>query len=179
MIQKLLPPTAAYSTAKGNVLARLWRHYGAYQVADSITEGPVLDLGCNQGELLEELRDKGLEACGVEFSPEAVSWCKNLGLDVVEGSLDDFEIQPGTFRTIVLSHVLEHLAAPCTFLVGSLRVSATKAAWPSAFLISTVRQGVYLGLTGTDGIPPFTWFITTRLPFAQPVNSEGSLLRAP
>ena len=116
VIQKLLPPTAAYSTAKGNVLARIWRHYGSYQVADSITEGPVLDLGCNQGELLEQLRDKGLEACGVEFSPEAVSWCKNLGLDVVEGSLEDFEIQPGTFRTIVLSHVLEHLADPVRLL---------------------------------------------------------------
>ena len=116
VIQELLPPTAAYSTARGGILTRMWRHYGSYQVADSITEGPVLDLGCNQGELLEELRDKGLEACGVEFSPEAVAWCKNLGLDVVEGSLEDFEIQPGKYRTIVLSHVLEHLADPVRLL---------------------------------------------------------------
>ncbi len=116
VIQEQLPPTAAYSTAKGSFLTRMWRHYGSYQVADSIAEGPVLDLGCNQGELLEELRDKGLKAFGVEFSPEAVTWCKNLGLDVVEGSLEDFEIQPGKFRTIVLSHVLEHLADPVRLL---------------------------------------------------------------
>ena len=112
LIQEALPPTAAYSTAKGSLMTRLWRHYGSYQVADAITEGPVLDLGCNQGELLEELRDKGLEACGVEFSPVAVAWCRNLGLNVVEGSVEGFEIEPGEFRTIVLSHVLEHLADP-------------------------------------------------------------------
>jgi 2-polyprenyl-3-methyl-5-hydroxy-6-metoxy-1,4-benzoquinol methylase len=116
LIQEALPPTAAYSTARGGLLTRMWRHYGSYQVADAITEGPVLDLGCNQGELLEELRDKGLNASGVEFSPEAVAWCRNLGLDVVEGGVEDFEIERGKFRTIVLSHVLEHLADPVRVL---------------------------------------------------------------
>src|SRR5580698_9987727 len=116
LIQEALPPTSAYSTARGSVLTQMWRHYGSYQVADAITDGPVLDLGCNQGELLEELRDKGLEARGVEFSPEAVAWCNNLGLDVVEGSVEDFEIQSGIFRTVVLSHVLEHLADPVRLL---------------------------------------------------------------
>ncbi len=101
---------------KGNVLVRWWRHYSSYQVADAITDGPVLDLGCNQGELMEELREKGLKVSGVEFSSPAVAKCKRLGLDVREARLEDFMIPNGQFKTVVLSHVLENLVDPVQVL---------------------------------------------------------------
>jgi O-antigen chain-terminating methyltransferase len=43
--------------------------------------GPVLDLGCGRGELLEVLVGGGVEAYGIDVNPEHVERCRALGLD--------------------------------------------------------------------------------------------------
>jgi SAM-dependent methyltransferase len=79
-------------------------------------------LGCNYGELLQELRTKGITASGVEFSPTAVGYCTKMGLNVEEARLEDLHIPSGRYRTVVLSHVLEHIADPVGLLT---RVAAS------------------------------------------------------
>src|SRR5207249_7758287 len=43
---------------------------------------PVVDLGCGRGEFLELLRERGIEARGVEGNVQAVAVCRGNGLDV-------------------------------------------------------------------------------------------------
>ena len=48
-------------------------------------EAPVLDLGCGRGEWLEVLKDRGLQARGVDINRAMLERCRAIGLDVAEG----------------------------------------------------------------------------------------------
>lgn len=72
--------------------------------------GPTLDVGCGAGQLLEQLPRHSM---GLEVNPVLVRQLTSNGLRVVEvqgrsdrAELGDFAY--GSFRTLVLSHVLEH-----------------------------------------------------------------------
>lgn len=96
---------------------RMWRWWTEYPVAACVRSGPVLDLGCNGGELLAVLRRRGCEVHGVDSNPAAVDEChrKEIGADL--SSLEDYEIPRGVYKCIVLSHVIEHLADPVELLI--------------------------------------------------------------
>jgi len=50
----------------------------------------VLDLGCGNGALLARLTaEKGVTGTGVELSPSGVRVCRERGLNVVEGRIDE------------------------------------------------------------------------------------------
>jgi SAM-dependent methyltransferase len=74
---------------------------------------PVLELGCGRGELLEALRDAGVEARGVDSDPAMVAACRRLGLAAEEG--DALEVlrnqKTGSLGGVTAIHVLEHLPA--------------------------------------------------------------------
>jgi SAM-dependent methyltransferase len=71
----------------------------------------VVDLGCGRGELVELLRDDGVDAYGVELNPDFVALLKDKGLEVVEqDALQHLEgLAAGDVDAIVASHVVEHL----------------------------------------------------------------------
>jgi O-antigen chain-terminating methyltransferase len=75
------------------------------------TSGPILDVGCGRGELLEVLRDAGLKASGVDSNAAAVELCRRAGLDVVQGDL--FEVlartPAGSLGGVTALHVVEHV----------------------------------------------------------------------
>lgn len=73
--------------------------------------GPVLDLGCGRGELLEMLRERGVEARGVDGSAAMVARCRERGLDVTqEDMLEALAAAPeGSLGAVVSLHVVEHL----------------------------------------------------------------------
>jgi methionine biosynthesis protein MetW len=49
----------------------------------------VLDLGCGNGSLLQLLqKDKNCRVSGMELSPSGVAICRQKGLEVIEGSID-------------------------------------------------------------------------------------------
>ena len=75
------------------------------------TEGEVADLGCGRGEMLELLRERGVEALGVDTSAEMVAIAREKGLRAEHGDLFAFLAArpPGSLGGIVCSHVLEHL----------------------------------------------------------------------
>ena len=74
---------------------------------------PVMDLGCGRGELLEALRNAGIEARGVDSDPAMVAGCRRLGLAVEErdavGALQSS--QPGSLGGVTAIHLVEHLPA--------------------------------------------------------------------
>jgi SAM-dependent methyltransferase len=93
--------------------ARIWhRINGSLPVADEQVEGPVLDVGCNKGEVLLVLRARGLEAIGLEPNPSAAAEARARGLEVIEEPIETATLPAGRFRTILLSQVLEHVHDP-------------------------------------------------------------------
>jgi 2-polyprenyl-3-methyl-5-hydroxy-6-metoxy-1,4-benzoquinol methylase len=71
----------------------------------------VLDIGCGRGEFLEQMRELGVAARGIDLSEESVAVCKQKGLDAETASLFPYLAgQPeASFDGIFSSQVVEHL----------------------------------------------------------------------
>jgi glycosyltransferase involved in cell wall biosynthesis/SAM-dependent methyltransferase len=75
--------------------------------------GPVLDLRCGRGELLDVLRDEGVEFAGVDADPALVDVCRSKGHDAVQVGtpVDHLRSQTdGSLGAVFAAHVLEELA---------------------------------------------------------------------
>ena len=75
------------------------------------SSGPVLDLGCGAGTLLETLQAMGTPARGVDASPLAVEACRQRGLTATQGDIFEFlrETASESYGAIFAGHVVEHL----------------------------------------------------------------------
>lgn len=73
--------------------------------------GTVADLGCGRGEFLEILRDRGIEAVGVDSSAQMVAVARDKGLAAEHGDMFEFLARRpvGSLGGILCSHVVEHL----------------------------------------------------------------------
>ena len=86
----------------------------------------VLDVGCEDGELLELLsREKRVDGQGLEISPAGVSACLAKGLAVVQGDgdrdLDHFPTR--AFDYAILSKTLQQMREPKHVLSELLRIA--------------------------------------------------------
>jgi methionine biosynthesis protein MetW len=86
----------------------------------------VLDVGCEDGQLLEVLtREKGVDGQGLEISPEGVAACLARGLAVVQGDgdhdLDHFPTR--AFDYAILSKTLQQMREPRHVLSELLRIA--------------------------------------------------------
>lgn len=93
---------------RGEILGRAAEHVRLLGAA-----APVLDVGCGRGELLEALRDAGVEARGVDADPAMVAACRRLGLAADEGDALAAlrEAPPGSLGAVTAVHIVEHLPA--------------------------------------------------------------------
>jgi SAM-dependent methyltransferase len=67
----------------------------------------VLDVGCGEGRLVARLRDRGVDALGIDASPEAVATARAAGRNVVQG--DFLARGEGVFDAVVFGSSLHHL----------------------------------------------------------------------
>jgi 2-polyprenyl-3-methyl-5-hydroxy-6-metoxy-1,4-benzoquinol methylase len=73
----------------------------------------VLDVGCGEGQFIEELTAQGIRASGVDADPVMVEECRKKGLSVAEANLFDYLPQhAGEFDGVLCSNLIEHLAMP-------------------------------------------------------------------
>jgi len=115
--------------------------------------GPVLDLGCGRGELLEALAAAGVEARGVDSDLAMVEACRRLGLQVSEGEAIEAlrAAAPGSLGAVTAIHVVEHLPAAAWM---ELVAAAARALRPGGTLLvespnpDSLRVGA--GLFWTD-----------------------------
>jgi SAM-dependent methyltransferase len=111
-----------------------WRALGAVGKADhvvalcdraGIAPAGVLEVGCGDGALLSELRNRGFASrlCGLEIAERAVEIARGregiASVDVYDGEHVPFD--DGTFDLGVLSHVLEHVREPSALLGETAR----------------------------------------------------------
>lgn len=84
----------------------------------SLVRGPTIDYGCGAGQLLVRLP---LGSLGLEVNPHLIVAHAGAGLSVLQWQASDegFDLQglpPGRFKSLVISHVLEHLPDPAAAL---------------------------------------------------------------
>ncbi len=71
---------------------------------------PVLDVGCGRGVFLELLRSAGIEAVGIDHSPESIAACRKRGFNVAQqGAQQYLAGAENRFGGIFCSHVIEHM----------------------------------------------------------------------
>ena len=73
--------------------------------------GPVLDIGCGQGQLVRLMLDDGYDAMGIDVSPEQVALAQAAGLDRIHhGDYRDLlDARAGHLAAVTATDVLEHL----------------------------------------------------------------------
>lgn len=73
------------------------------------TDLRLADIGCGTGALTKELERYG-ECIGVDFSEQAVSFCRSRGVrNVQQGTAEDTGFEANTFDVVLCLDVLEHL----------------------------------------------------------------------
>ena len=116
--------------------------------------GPVVDLGCGRGELLDLLIGAGHTAKGVELNIADVDDCRRRGLDVENADLFAWlEAQPEeSLGGIVVTHVIEHLAPGSWSRLVDL--SATRLAPGGKLIIETINPESLYALVRAYVIDP-------------------------
>lgn len=148
-------------------------------------DGPTLDFGCGVGELLGHLP---AGSRGVEYNRATVEYCRAKGLqvDFYDGfhdgwSLSLFDGSEG-FRTMVVSHVLEHLDAPLDVL-RSLLAAARRLRIDRVLVIVPGRAGFRIDPTHRVFVDEAMlrqaegagWRVAERFHFPFPVARAGDV----
>jgi SAM-dependent methyltransferase len=79
-----------------------------------LLEGQTIDFGCGTGDLLRKLPPGSI---GLEINPVTVKYCQSQGLNVYlyDPQKDGYRLSdfvPGQYKSLILSHVLEHVEQP-------------------------------------------------------------------
>jgi 2-polyprenyl-3-methyl-5-hydroxy-6-metoxy-1,4-benzoquinol methylase len=75
-------------------------------------KGNLLDVGCATGEFLEAAKKRGWSAHGIEISEYGSNICKQKGLNVNRGILDQAALPENHFDVVTMWDVLEHTPDP-------------------------------------------------------------------
>lgn len=119
--------------------------------------GRLLEIGSSVGLFLDEARRRGWEAVGIEPSRWAAESAVALGLDVFNGTLDEFDARGASRFDVVASwDVLEHLEDP----MRALRLTYELLV-PGGFVIFTTVNLGGLGRKLLRGRWP--WFMRMHL----------------
>jgi cyclopropane fatty-acyl-phospholipid synthase-like methyltransferase len=79
----------------------------------------VLEIGCGNGTLLEEVRRRGAAGVGVTISPQQFQFCRERGLDVHLLDYRDIGADwQGRFDAVVANGSVEHFVQPADALEG-------------------------------------------------------------
>lgn len=151
----------------------VFRHHQALLWLDN-SSAPVMDVGCGDGFLLNELRHRGIEAFGIDVSSEAVFQCHEKGIKAYVVDFETSSLDAYHAKTAVLLDVLEHLFQPhlvlreLTSCVSSLMISVPN------FASLPARVQVLLGRVPENNLPRMGhvfWF--TRKTLHQLLEQNG------
>jgi len=137
-------------------------------IAEHVPAGArVLDIGCGDGTLMAALRDKrGVDARGIELSPEEVELCVSKGLSVIQGDAnrDLAQYPDGAFDYAILSQTLQTAERPDLMLDHLLRVG--RQAFVSFPNFAYWRMRLSLLAQGRMPVTrhlPVTWYETENI----------------
>ena len=149
-------------------------------IGELVEEGSkVLDLGCDEGELLHwPVERKNVQARGVEIAPEQVRKCVARGLSVFQGDIDqglaDYPDQ--CFDYVILSQTMQETYRPYDVLAEMGRVAKRMiVAFPNF-----ARWSVPLSLMVSGRAPktrhlPYEWYDSPNIHFVTIIDFEETL----
>lgn len=76
----------------------------------------LLDVGCSNGSFLLQMQSLGWLVQGIDPDPNAVTFAKQAGIYVFQGTLADIKLQENYFDAITINHVIEHIHNPISTL---------------------------------------------------------------
>jgi 2-polyprenyl-3-methyl-5-hydroxy-6-metoxy-1,4-benzoquinol methylase len=82
----------------------------------------LLDIGCGEGLALKVLDSVGWDVQGQDFDDKAVRAAASRGLRVHHGSIESCAFASASFDAVTMSHVIEHVHEPASFLREILRI---------------------------------------------------------
>jgi len=86
-------------------------------------DGKLLDVGTGFGFFLSEMKNQGWDAVGVEISPKAIDYARDvLGLTVYPGPAEKVGFPDNYFDAVTGFYVIEHLPDPLAFLRECYRI---------------------------------------------------------
>jgi len=137
-------------------------------IAEHVAKGArVLDIGCGDGELMAELRDRrDVDARGLELDPHNVSLAVAKGLSVIQGDVDkDLVYYPDrAFDYAILSQTLQTARAPDQVLTELLRIGDRAFVSFPNFAYWKVRWALFWGgrMPVTAALP-ISWYETENI----------------
>jgi len=127
----------------------------------------VLDVGCGDGTLIEALiKEKSIDARGIELEEDKVKECISKGLSVIEG---DAETELGqfpdkSFDFVILSQTLQAFYNPVTVLEHLLRIGKSSIVSIPNFGYWKVRTSLlFFGRMPETRSLPYKWYDTPNL----------------
>ncbi len=139
-------------------------------IADMVKPGSkVLDIGCNDGNLLEFLRDeRKVNGRGVEISQKKVNICVARGLSVIQGDADrDLVDYPAdAYDYVILSQTIQATYNPRQVLREMLRVGRHAVVSFPNFGHWRVRSSLFFGgrMPVNESLP-YSWYDTPNIHF--------------
>ena len=127
----------------------------------------VLDVGCGDGTLIEALiKEKSIDARGIELEEDKVKECISKGLSVIEG---DAETELGQFPDkafdfVILSQTLQAFYQPENVLGQLLRIGSRVIISIPNFGYWQIRASLlFFGKMPITKSLPYTWYNTPNL----------------
>lgn len=137
----------------------------------------VLDLGCGDGELLQQLRDeKGVHGTGLEIDPGNIIKAVGRGLDVIQQDMDAGlpNFVNKSYDTVVMAHALQVLHHPHRVLSNMVRIgNEAIVTFPN---FGHWRCRIYLGFKGQMPVSkamPYSWYDTPNIHFCTVEDFEA------
>ena len=131
------------------------------------TQSRVLDVGCGDGTLIESLiKQKNIDARGIELETEKVKQCISKGLSVIEGNAETelAQFPDKAFDFVVLSQTLQAFYHPDNVLDELLRIGKKVIISIPNFGYWKIRASLlFFGKMPMTKSLPNTWYNTPNL----------------
>lgn len=96
----------------------LYRQYWLYPRLSRCLQGKALDIGCGIGDFLSYREN----TIGVDINEKTVGWCRAQGHSVELMQVDHLPCEDGSFDSVIMDNVLEHIEDPRPILIEAHRV---------------------------------------------------------
>lgn len=154
---------ALFEAGAKNYEARLQEMVRSHVHADldrfvsTLKGSKVLDVGCGPGVFLEEFRERGVDALGIDLSDVFIQRCHQKGLNVRKMDMEQPLLYPHSFDGIWSSAVMQHLPRE--------RVPALLNTWlrllkRDGILFLAVQKGTHEGYIPDPLIPEKKMWLT-------------------
>ncbi|MHC4413005.1 MAG: homoserine O-acetyltransferase MetX [Planctomycetota bacterium] len=140
-----------------------------YELIESLieAESTVLDIGCGDGELLENLiRDKNIKGKGIEVEQDLVLVCINRGLSIIQHDIEKGleNCADDSFDYVILSQTVQTVKNPEKVLRELLRVGKKVIiSFPNFAHWRCRAQLFFTGQAPVTKQLPFGWYDTPNI----------------